>query len=145
MENLIKCLNEYLSDLKVFACKLQNYHWNVKGKEFFVMHEKLEEYYDCTNEAIDEVAESILMIGGQPLGTLRDFINNSKIGEAKNEKVCQKVVFDALLQDFNMLLDKSIKIKEEADANKAYLISTLMDNYIAGYNKKIWMLNQSKE
>ena len=145
MENLIKCLNEYLSDLKVFACKLQNYHWNVKGKEFFVMHEKLEEYYDCTNEAIDEVAESILMIGGQPLGTLRDFINNAKIGEAKNEKVCQQVVFDALLQDFNMLLDKSIKIKEEADANKAYLISTLMDNYIAGYNKKVWMLNQSKE
>lgn len=145
MDNLIKCLNEYLSDLKVFACKLQNYHWNVKGKEFFVMHEKLEEYYDCTNEAIDEVAESILMIGGQPLGTLRDFINNSKIGEAKNEKVCQQVVFDALLQDFNMLLDKSIKIKEEADTNKAYLISALMDNYISGYNKKIWMLNQSKE
>ena len=145
MDNLIKCLNEYLSDLKVFATKLQNYHWNVKGKDFFVMHEKLEEYYDCANDAIDEVAESILMIGGQPLGSLKDFMQNTKIGEAQNEKVCSKVVYDALLQDLNTLLDKTIKIKEEADTNKSYFISALMDNYISDYNKKIWMLKQSNE
>ena len=145
MDNLIKCLNEYLSDLKVFAAKLKNYHWNVKGKEFFVMHEKLEEYYNCANDAIDEVAENILMIGGQPLGTLKDYMQNSKIGEAQNQKVCQNVIFDALLQDFNTLLTKSIQIKEEAETKKAYLISILMDNYISDYNKKIWMIAQSKE
>ncbi len=143
MDNLIKCLNEYLSDLKVFSAKLQNYHWNVKGKEFFVMHEKLEEYYNCTNNAIDEVAESILMIGGQPLGSLKDYMQNSKIGEATNEKVCQSIIFNALLQDFKLLLDKSVQIKEEAESKKAYLISILMDNYISDYNKKIWMITQS--
>ena len=109
------------------------------------MHQKLEEYYDCANDAIDEVAESVLMIGGQPVGSLKDFMENTKIGEAKNEKVSSQVVFDALLQDFNILLDKTIKIKEEADTNKLYLISALMDNYIADYNKKIWMLKQSNE
>lgn len=37
-------LNELLSNLSVFHCKLQNYHWYVEGKEFFQTHTKLEEY-----------------------------------------------------------------------------------------------------
>lgn len=145
MDNLIKCLNEYLSDLKVFATKLQNYHWNVNGKEFFIMHEKLEEYYDCANKEIDEVAESILMLGGQPLGSLKDFIQNSKIGEAENAKINQQTIFEALTQDIGTLLEKATKIKEEAENNKVYLISILMDGYIENYSKKSWMIKQAKE
>ena len=143
MNNLIKCLNEYLSDLKVFAAKLQNYHWNVEGKEFFQMHEKLEEYYNCANTEIDEIAESILMIGGQPVGNLNDFMAHTQIVEAKNERINQKAVFDSLITDFNTLLGKVIKIKEEADNSNVYLISTLMDDAIKGYSKKLWMLNQT--
>ena len=44
MENIIKDLNTFLSDLNVFYRKLQNYHGNVIGKDFFVFHSKLEEY-----------------------------------------------------------------------------------------------------
>ena len=143
MDNLIKCLNEYLSDLKVFAAKLQNYHWNVEGKEFFQMHEKLEEYYNSTNTEIDEIAESILMIGGQPLGNLNDFMAHTQIVEAKNEKIKAQAVFDNLIKDLTTLLGKVTKIKEEADNGNVYLISTLMDETIKGYSKKLWMLNQS--
>ena len=39
-------LNVFLADLNLFFRKLQNYHWNVQGSEFFVVHEKLEEYYN---------------------------------------------------------------------------------------------------
>ena len=35
-------LNELLADLNVFYRKLQNYHWNVEGKDFFQVHAKLE-------------------------------------------------------------------------------------------------------
>lgn len=49
MENIIKDLNELLADLNVFYRKLQNYHWNITGKDFFVIHQKLEEYYDDIN------------------------------------------------------------------------------------------------
>ena len=33
--NLEQCLNEFLADLNVFYRKLQNYHWNVQGRDFF--------------------------------------------------------------------------------------------------------------
>ena len=43
--NLEQTLNEFLEDLNVFYRKLQNYHWNAQGKDFFRTHEKLEELY----------------------------------------------------------------------------------------------------
>ena len=92
MENILNNLNTFLSDLNVFYRKLQNYHWNVKGKDFFTIHAKLEEYYDEINEQIDEVAEHILSIGGQPLGTLKDYLSTTKITEAENKKVDNTVI-----------------------------------------------------
>ena len=53
-------LNLLLSNLNVFYRKLQNYHWNITGADFFTTHEKLEEYYNSINEQIDEVAEVIV-------------------------------------------------------------------------------------
>ena len=42
-------LNLFLANLNVFYRKLQNYHWNIKGEDFFNVHVKLEELYDDIN------------------------------------------------------------------------------------------------
>lgn len=143
MENLVKNLNCLLADLNVFYRKLQNYHWNVKGKDFFTMHEKLEEYYDEINEQIDEVAEYILMLNIEPLGTMKDYLDNTCIVEAKNEKIDGCEVIKNIITDYNTLLKKVTEIKEEADNQKDYGTSSLMDNYISLYMKNLWMLNQT--
>lgn len=142
---LEQSLNELLANLNVFYRKLQNYHWNVQGKEFFVIHAKLEEYYDEINEQIDEIAEHILILGGEPWGTMKDYINNSNIVEAENKKIKPDVIFHNVINDLGMLLKKVIEIKEKADSLKEYSTSALMDNYIENYSKKIWMLKQSQE
>lgn len=145
MENVTKYLNSFLSDLNVFYRKLQNYHWNVYGKEFFVLHEKLEEYYDKINEQIDEIAEHILMLGKQPLGTMQDYLNNTCIAEAKNERIKDDVIFENVIKDFEILLKKVTEIKKQADEQNLYATSSLMDEYISDYIKVLWMLNQSME
>lgn len=142
MENIIKDLNVFLSDLNVFYRKLQNYHWNIKGKDFFIIHSKLEEYYNEINEQIDEIAEHILMLNGQPLGTMQDYLNSTCIQEAKNEKIKDLEVFEAIVKDYETLLQKSTNIKKQADEQSAYATSSLMDNYISSYTKILWMLKQ---
>ena len=97
MEEMVNKLNEFLADLNVFYRKLQNYHWNVKGKNFFVLHEKLEEYYDKINEEIDEIAEHILTLDKQPLGTMKDYLEKTCIEEAKNAKIEGEIVLDKIL------------------------------------------------
>lgn len=138
--NLEQNLNEFLADLNVFYRKLQNYHWNIQGKDFFRTHEKLEELYNEVNESIDEIAEHILILGGQPLGTLKDYISISTIKEAENKKVKSDEIYNNLINDYERLLRKSIEIKEEADKENNYATSALIDNYILNYGKYLWML-----
>ena len=144
MEDLVKNLNKMLCDLAVFYRKLQNYHWNIIGEDFFVLHAKLEEYYDDINSQIDEIAEHILMLGFEPLGTMKDYLDNTCIEEAKNEKIKPECVYENLVEDYTILLQKSNKIKKLADENNSYLTSSLIDSYISDYMKKLWMLKQSR-
>lgn len=133
-------LNEFLADLNVFYRKLQNYHWNVQGKDFFQVHAKLEELYNEINEQIDEIAEHIAILGGQPLGTLKDYIEKSTIQEAENKKIKSEEIYNNLLSDYQALLNKVVEIKEEAENQKEYSTSSLIDEYILEYGKTIWML-----
>ena len=141
MEGIVKKLNEFLSDLEIVNVKLQNYHWNVVGKGFFTTHEKLEEYYDEIREQIDEVAEHILTLGNQPVGTMKDFVENSKIREAKNEQIKSIDIMENVMNDLQELKQKAIQIKQEAEDKEYYSTSSMMDDYLADYSKKIWMLN----
>lgn len=143
MENIIKELNQFLADLNVFYRKLQNYHWNIEGKDFFVIHAKLEEYYDEVNESIDKVAEFILTKNEEPLGTMKDYLEITKITEAKNQKVKYDIVYNELIKDFDYLLKNVKAIKREAENIDDDETSTFMDEFIEDYNKKLWMLNQT--
>ena len=136
-----KLLNQYLADLVVEYHKLQNFHWYVKGKDFFIAHAKLEELYNGINGAIDEVAENILMLNEKPLASLKDFLEVSKIKEAKMEAIKSKDIFREVYKDFNYLLNSVKAIKKEADAQENYVISALMDEYMKEYAKMIWMIN----
>lgn len=143
MENIIKELNQFLADLNVFYRKLQNYHWNIEGRDFFIIHGKLEEYYDEVNKSIDEVAEFILSKNEEPLGTMKDYLEITKIAEAQNKKVNSDVVFNELIKDLSYLLKNVKAIKKEAEKEGDDLTSAFMDDFIADYSKKLWMLNQT--
>ncbi|MCI8700495.1 MAG: DNA starvation/stationary phase protection protein [Clostridia bacterium] len=144
MEEVNNNLNQLLADLNVFFRKLQNYHWNIEGRDFFIFHKVLEEFYDCIFEEIDEIAEHILINGAQPLGTLKDYLQITKIKEAENKKVSSNTIFTNLISDYDNLLNTIVKIKESADNAKDYATSSLMDEYILKYSKKLWMLKQGK-
>ena len=136
-------LNILLSNLNVFYRKVQNYHWNVTGNDFFNVHLKLEEYYNEINEQIDEMAEHILMLNCRPLGTMKDYLEKTTIAEAKNEEISSCCIFDNLKSDFQKLLDEVKCIKKEADEKQFYSTSAMMDNYISIYEKHLWMLRQT--
>ena len=100
-----------------------------------------EEYYDGINEQIDNVAERILAIGGRPLGTLKDYLEVTTIKEAKNEELPGNVALTEVKKDFESMLSLVKEIKEAADEEGDFGSSALVDEYIATYEKDIWMLN----
>ena len=142
METIVKKLNVFLSDLNVFFRKLQNYHWYIEGKDFFILHAKLQEYYEDIFKQIDEVAEHILIIGYEPLATMKDYLENTGLIEAENKKVKCEEVFSVLVNDFEYLLKSAKEIRKIAEEKEFSGTSTFMDNMIEDYSKKIWMIKQ---
>lgn len=138
-------LNLLLANLNVFYRKLQNFHWNVKGKDFFTAHEKLEEYYNDINEQIDELAEHILSKNYNVMAKMQDYLNTSQIKEAESKKICSKDIWNEVKKDLETLIENCNKIKEDADNEKCYVTSSLMDDYLKNYKKKMWMLLQMSE
>ena len=88
------------------------------------------------------MAEHILIIDGKPLGTMKDYLQITQIKEAENEKICSNKIFNNILKDYNILIQNVTKIKEDADNEKKYATSALMDEYLLDFGKKVWMIKQ---
>lgn len=141
---LVNKLNHLLANFVVEYHKLQNFHWYIKGSDFFTVHAKLEDYYNDINKAVDEVAESILMLEGKPLASLKDFAANASIKEAEAQFIKSDIILAEVEKDYSLLLAEVIEIKKAADAEENFIISAMMDDYIKNFTKAVWMLKQVK-
>lgn len=67
----IAALNQCLADTVVLRSQLQFAHWNVKGPNFYQLHELFDELAELFEDHIDTIAERAAALGGQALGTAR--------------------------------------------------------------------------
>lgn len=133
-------MNNLLADYQMFYQNLRGFHWNIKGREFFELHEKFEELYNDAVIKIDEIAERILTLEGEPLHTFQDYINTSEIKEAKgvsNGEEGVKIVVD----NFSKLILKEREILSLAGDADDEGTASQMSDYITETEKTLWMLN----
>jgi len=133
-------LNILLANYQLFYQNLRGFHWNIKGRDFFELHTKFEEYYDDAVLKIDEVAERILTLETEPLHTYSDYLNTSSIKEAKGVNSGVDAI-KIIVDNFSTI----IKIEREilslaSDAEDEGTVS-LMSDYISQTEKTLWMLN----
>jgi starvation-inducible DNA-binding protein len=98
-------LNKQISNWSVLYIKLHNYHWYVKGTEFFTLHAKFEEYYNRVAIYIDELAERLLAIGGSPVASMKEYLEMSSIKESTNDESASKMV-ETLVNDFSIIIEE---------------------------------------
>lgn len=65
----IGLLNANLADAADLYNATRQAHWNVKGPHFAGLHKLFEEFYDQLAEGVDDLAERIVQLGGQAVGT----------------------------------------------------------------------------
>jgi starvation-inducible DNA-binding protein len=133
-------LNILLADFQIHYMNLRGLHWNIKGRKFFLLHEKFEELYNNTNDVVDEIAERILTIGLIPLHTFDDYLEKKTINIIKNISDGDDAV-RLLLNDLNGLLSQEREILELASDNNDEGTASLMGDLISDQEKLIWMLN----
>lgn len=137
-QDVVKELNQQVANWTVAYTKLHNFHWYVKGPNFFSLHEKFEELYNEASQYVDDLAERILAIGGNPVGTLKESLDISIVDEAGKNYSAEQMVeaFSKDLTNISEQLVKSIEIAGEAGDDVSEDMFIGMKNSVDKHN---WM------
>lgn len=139
-QKLAEGLNELLANYQLFYMNLRGFHWNIKGSEFFELHEKFEELYNDIILKIDEIAERIVTIGITPHHSYSAFLKNAKIKEHTNVSNGEKCV-KYIVADFQTLLTLQRELLEMSGDAGDEGTNSLMSDYIREQEKTVWMYN----
>ena len=138
-QELIYQMNKYVSNLHIFKTIVHNYHWNLVGEHFFVIHPMLDGIMSEIDGHIDAVAERILMIGGRPFGSLKVYLEHGMLEEIESKPYDAVCAVKGILENFKLLLDELnviMKLGEEIDDQETL---TLLADIGSIYQKHIWM------
>ncbi|MGK9044605.1 Dps family protein [Mammaliicoccus vitulinus] len=138
-KEVIEVLNKQVAEWTVLYTKLHNYHWYVKGPNFFSLHEKFEELYNEASVYIDDLAERILAIEGHPIATLKEALEWSVIEEAEKNLSANQMV-EQLSKDFTTViaqLEEGIQLAEKLNDD---MTGDMLLAMVTSLEKHNWML-----
>ena len=133
-------LNTLLANYNIHYQKLRNFHWNIRGKNFFDLHEHFEKMYNDARIKIDEIAERILTLRYHPMSKLSDYLKVSNISEVSPHLKDTEMIDDLLNDHKELLIQLRLVIEHASDANDEGTID-LMGAYIRELEKSSWMLD----
>ena len=119
MSKVVTQLNQIQADAHALFVKFHDYHWYVKGIQFFSVHEYTEKAYEDMAEIFDDVAERAIQLGGSYTPT---------------------EVLKGVLAEYEHLLGEFKKLEEVAEEAKDSTTVAMAQDKIAKYEKAIWML-----
>lgn len=140
MNEVVKILNEQLSDWNLLFVKLHNYHWNVKGSDFFTLHEKFELLYNEAAVNIDEIAERILALGAVPAGSFKEYLELSTLAEATGDENSRQMV-EQVVADFKAVVASAKNgIEVAGDAGDETSVDLFTQIHVA-LEKHVWLFS----
>ena len=144
METLYKLLSDSQASLFVLFQKTWIYHWDVVGSDFQQLHTLFGEQYNTMFEEIDTLTEHMRYLGMKPVSTLTRVVEVSEIKEASSSIGADGMVSD-LLDSNKKLIEMLTTISEEADSQKQYATSNLVQSLMETHGKFVWMLRSFTE
>ena len=137
--NVVNALHNLLADFQVYYTNLRGFHWEIKGRGFFVLHEKFESMYDDAAVKIDEIAERILMLGGTPENKFSGYLKVARIAEVSGISSSREAV-DNILNTYKHFIAEERKLIELAEEANDVVTADLLTGYLKEQEKMIWML-----
>ena len=137
--NVVTALQNLLADFQVYYTNLRGFHWEIKGRGFFVLHEKFESMYDDTATKVDEIAERILTLGGTPENKFSGYLKVARIPEVSGVTSSQLAV-DNILNTYKHFIAEERKLIDLANEANDAVTADMLTGYLKEQEKMIWML-----
>jgi starvation-inducible DNA-binding protein len=139
-DQMIPLLNQALGDLFDLFSQTKQAHWNVKGKDFYQLHELFDEIAEQLLEFIDIVAERVTALGGEARGTVRMAAGSSQVEEFPDGIFEGMEVVKALADRYCQV---GTSVRQAIDASEAANDMSTSDLFIdisRELDKSLWFL-----
>jgi starvation-inducible DNA-binding protein len=139
---VVKDLCHLLSDAYILYTKTQNFHWNVTGKLFFMLHAAFEKQYEELADAVDLIAERLRALQVQAPGTFAQFQKFGGIKANDNIPSAEDMIKE-LLADHEHLVGELQQMIENAETEGDQSTMDMMIERQTHHQKTAWMLRSS--
>lgn len=136
---VVDSLQQLLADYQVFYTNLRGFHWNIKGNQFFVLHKQYEEMYNNVSEKADELAERILMLGGEPVNKFSEYLKVARVKEVSGVSSASESLKN-VLDSYSYFIGEERKLLALASELADEATVALMSDYLKEQEKLVWML-----
>ncbi|HPE84790.1 MAG TPA: Dps family protein [Chlamydiales bacterium] len=136
-------LYELLASTYSFYLKTQNYHWNLRGKEFYSMHLLFQNQYEELAGAIDEMAERIRALGHHVEGGLGQFKKKSFIQDEEDAQKQLEPMIRQQIEDHEAIIRYLRKHLPEVERVKDGATADFINKRLAVHEKMAWMFRCS--
>lgn len=139
-EKIIALLNQQLADTFDLYSQTKQAHWNVKGAQFYPLHELFDKLAHELEDYVDLIAERATALGGLALGTVRMSAAASRLPESLLDVVESIPSVEALATRYAGLAATTRAaidaVTEQADMDTADLFTDVS----RGLDKSLWFL-----
>jgi starvation-inducible DNA-binding protein len=137
---MIALLNQQLADTFDLYSQTKQAHWNIKGAQFFQLHELYDKLAEELEDYVDLIAERVTALGGMALGTVRMSSAASRLPEFPIDVVDSLPTVEALATRYAGLA-ATTRAAIDASAQQGDVDSSdLFTEVSRGLDKALWFL-----
>jgi starvation-inducible DNA-binding protein len=139
-EQVVSLLNQQLADTFDLYSQTKQAHWNVKGPQFFQLHELFDKLAAEVLDHVDTIAERSTTLGGTALGTARMAAAKSRLPEYSAETTGGRESVEALVVRYAELAATTRVAIDRADELGDADTADLFTGVSRGLDKSLWFL-----
>lgn len=137
---MIDLLNERLADTADLYSQIKQAHWNVKGLNFYQLHELFDQLAEEVFPFIDLIAERATALGGVALGTARMTASSSSLPEYPVEATEGREHLKALIDRYAAYTSSIRKAIDTADDHNDKDTADIFTEISRTVDKQLWFL-----
>jgi starvation-inducible DNA-binding protein len=142
---VIKVLQPLLADEVALYIATRGAHWNVTGPNFHAMHKFFEEQYEALDEILDDVAERIRSLGGEPEATVGAYAKGKRIDDDAGSAKSAKAMIESLLEAHEAIIRQLRKDEDVTDDVGDEGTTDFLTGLMEEHEKMAWMLRAHLE
>ncbi len=137
---VIQLLNQQLADTFDLFSQTKQAHWNVKGPNFYQLHELYDELAAALLPHVDAIAERATALGGFAMGTARMAAASSRLQDYPQDAVDDLANVQALAQCYAAVAASTREAADQAEQQEDMDTNDLLIEVSRDLDKFLWFL-----